>query len=103
MATRQEAVSRIGDVFAITAHRYFFRCAVCGSKIKKGEKVLKYLHNIGFATDHVHEKGCDEQYQKKYLITSEIVCPEALKQRALNRSLILRHSLADDRQGAFWF
>lgn len=94
MATGREMVSRIGDVVTVTTDRYFFRCAVCGNKINKGENVLKYLHNIGLSTDHVHENGCNERYLEKYLVTPELVYPESLTQRAY--SLALRRSLADE-------
>lgn len=82
MAASRELVSRIGNAATVATDRYFFRCAVCGNKISKGENVLKYLHTIGLETDHVHEKGCDEMYQAKYLVTAEMVCPEVLRQRA---------------------
>ena len=64
----RQKVSSIGDVFTVTSPRYFFRCAVCGKRMKPGEKALRYVQNFGYATDHVHEGGCHEKYEKKYTV-----------------------------------
>ncbi len=60
----RQKVSSIGDVFTVVSPRYFFRCAVCGKRMKSGEKALRYVQISGYATDHVHEKECDERYKR---------------------------------------
>ncbi len=69
MATGQkQKVKRIGGVFTISTPGYLFTCAVCRKEMKEGEKTLNYLRNAEYAIDHVHEKGCDEKYKKKYAV-----------------------------------
>ncbi len=64
----KQKASRIKGVFTVTTPGHFLTCVVCRKEMKEGEKTLNYLRNAEYAIDHVHEKGCDEKYKKKYAV-----------------------------------